>query len=88
MFVFFGTFSPALGPIEPSLQWVLGLSLGVKRPEREVHHSPPSGADMRMSGAIPLLLHTFSWRGRGQIYVSYFKITFFIYPIKKKRFIV
>ena len=56
MFVFSGTFSPALGPTKPSLQWVPGLSVGVKRPEREVHHSPPSGADLRMNGAIPLLL--------------------------------
>ena len=56
MFVFSGTFSPDLGPIQPSLQWVPGLSLGAKRPEREVHHSSVCGADIRMSGAIRLLL--------------------------------
>jgi len=38
---------PALGPIQPPIQWVLGaLSLGVKRPGREADHSPPSSAEV------------------------------------------
>jgi hypothetical protein len=39
------------------------LSLGVKRPGREADHSPPSSAGgQRMSGAIPPLPNTPSWR--------------------------
>jgi hypothetical protein len=30
---------PALGPIQPSIQWVLGdISPGVEWPERDAHH--------------------------------------------------
>jgi len=43
-------------PIQPPTQRVPGaLSLGVKRPEREADHSPPSGPKSRMSGVIPPL---------------------------------
>jgi hypothetical protein len=31
---------PALGPTQPHVQWVLGLSPGAKRPERGVDHPP------------------------------------------------
>jgi hypothetical protein len=38
----------ALGPTQPPIQWVPGaLSLGVKRPGREAHHSPPSSAEVK-----------------------------------------
>jgi hypothetical protein len=38
----------ALGPIQPTIQWVLVvLSLGVKRPGREAYHSPPSRAEFK-----------------------------------------
>jgi len=40
------------------------LSLGVKRPEREANHSPPSSAEVKES--LELYLHslnTLSWRG-------------------------
>jgi hypothetical protein len=37
-----------LGPTQPSIQRLSGaLSLGVKRPEREVDHSPPSSAEVK-----------------------------------------
>jgi hypothetical protein len=37
-----------LGPTKPPIQWVPGaLSLGVKRPEREGDHSPPSSAEVK-----------------------------------------
>jgi hypothetical protein len=37
-----------LGPTQPPIQWVPGaLSLGVKRPGREVDHSPPSSAEVK-----------------------------------------
>jgi len=39
---------PALGPAQSPIQWVPGvLSLGVKRPERETDHSPPSSAEVK-----------------------------------------
>jgi hypothetical protein len=46
------TFTPtsrtALGPTQPPVQWVPGaLSLGVKRPEREADHLPPSSAKVK-----------------------------------------
>jgi hypothetical protein len=38
----------ALGPTQPSIQWVRGtVSLGVKRPGREADHSPPSSAEVK-----------------------------------------
>jgi hypothetical protein len=38
----------ALGPTQPPIQWVPGaLSLGVKRPEREADHLPPSSAEVK-----------------------------------------
>jgi hypothetical protein len=39
----------AVGPIQPSIQWVQGaFSLGVKRPGREADHSPPlSSAEVK-----------------------------------------
>ena len=40
---------PALGPTQPPVQWVPGLSWGVKRPGRDVDPSPPSSA-MVMKG--------------------------------------
>jgi hypothetical protein len=39
---------PALGPTQPPIRWVPGaLSLGVKRPGREVDHSSPSSAEVK-----------------------------------------
>jgi hypothetical protein len=41
-------FTAALRPTQPPIQWVAGaLSLGVKRPGREVNHSPPSSAEVK-----------------------------------------
>jgi hypothetical protein len=38
----------ALGSAQPPIQWVPGaLSLGVKLPEREADHSPPSSAEVK-----------------------------------------
>jgi hypothetical protein len=52
-------------PTQPPIQWVPGaLSLGVKRPEREADHSPPSSAEVKER--MELYLHcpnTPSWRG-------------------------
>jgi hypothetical protein len=46
----------ALGPTQPPIQWVPGaVPLGLKQLGREADHSPPSSAEVRMRGAIPLL---------------------------------
>jgi hypothetical protein len=39
---------PVLGPVQPPIHWVQGaLSLGVKRPGREAHHSPPVSVEVK-----------------------------------------
>ena len=35
---------PDLGPTQPSVKWVPGLSRGKMRPERDADHLPPSSA--------------------------------------------
>jgi hypothetical protein len=50
------------GPTQPPLQWVPGaLSLGVKRPECEADHSPPSSAEVKnvrsYTSTPPISLH-------------------------------
>ena len=37
-------FRPSLGPIQPPVQWVLGLSRGKERPGRDADRSPSSSA--------------------------------------------
>jgi len=49
---------PALGPTQPPVQWVPGLSWGKVRPGRDADPSPPSTAVVKKSTAIPLLLWT------------------------------
>jgi hypothetical protein len=65
IFLFTVASKTALGPTQPSIQWVPGaLSLGVKWPGRETVHSPPSGAEVKE--CVGLYLHfsnTPSWRG-------------------------
>ena len=38
---------PAVGLIQPRMQWVAGHSRGVKRPRRGFDHPPPSNADVK-----------------------------------------
>jgi hypothetical protein len=40
------TSRPALGPTLPPVQWVPGLSRGVKRPGRGADHPPPPSAEV------------------------------------------
>jgi hypothetical protein len=65
IFIFTTASRTALGPTQPSIQWVLGaLSLGVKRPGREADRSPPSSAEVKE--CAELYLHspnTPSWHG-------------------------
>jgi hypothetical protein len=65
IFLFTTAFRTALVPIQPPIQWVPGaLYLGVRRPGREAHQSPPSSAEVKEF--VELYLHfpnTPSWRG-------------------------
>jgi hypothetical protein len=48
IFLFTSASRTALGPTQPPIEWVPGaLSLGVKRPEREADHLPPSSAEVK-----------------------------------------
>jgi hypothetical protein len=54
IFLFSTTSRLALGPIQPSVQWVaVALSPGVKQQVREAVHSPPSIVEIKNSGAVP-----------------------------------
>jgi hypothetical protein len=49
---------PVLGPSQPPVQLAKGaLSPGVKRPDREADHSPPTSAEVKNTW-----IHTSSWR--------------------------
>jgi hypothetical protein len=64
IFLFTTASRTALGPTQLPIQWLPGaLSLGVKRPGREVDRSPPSSAEVKKF--VELYLHspsTPSWR--------------------------
>jgi len=45
------------------------LSPEVQQLECEVGHSPASGGEVEMSGAMPLLPHVPLWHGQGQLYL-------------------
>jgi hypothetical protein len=48
IFLFTTVSRMALRPTQPPIQWVPGaLSLGLKRPEREADHSPPSSTEVK-----------------------------------------
>ena len=50
---------PALGLTQPPIQWVPGLSRGVKRPGRSVDHPPPSSAEVE--GRVELYICSPFW---------------------------
>jgi hypothetical protein len=55
IFLFSTASRPAMGPTQPPIKWVLGDFLGVKRPQREANHSPPTSAEVKYGGTIPPL---------------------------------
>jgi hypothetical protein len=56
------SFRLALRSTQPPIQCAPGaLSPGVKRPGREVDHSPPTSAEVKKSGSIHPLPYTPSW---------------------------
>jgi hypothetical protein len=62
LFFFTTTCRLALGPTQPSIQWVpVAFTLGVKWLGYEADPSPPSSAKVKMGGAIPPLPNTSSW---------------------------
>jgi hypothetical protein len=63
IFLFTTASRSALGPTQPPIQWVPGtLSLGVKRPGREAHHSPPSSAEVNNAWCYnPLPQYIMAW---------------------------
>jgi hypothetical protein len=55
-FLFSIKFRPAVGPTQPSTQWVpWALSPEIERQGREAGHSPPSSAEVKKAGAVPEL---------------------------------
>ena len=69
---------PDMGPTQPPLQWIPGLSPWDKRQEHGVYHSPPSSAEVNLNGAILLLPILPSRRVRDDF-------TFAIYPTTRPK---
>jgi hypothetical protein len=56
------------------------ISSGTKQSGHEFVHSPPSRAEVKKSGAIPLLPHTSSWNGAYLIkHRAYFTLHLYMY---------
>jgi hypothetical protein len=56
-------FRPALGPIQNSIQCIVGaLSPEVKRPGREAGYSPPSSSEIKNAWRYTSAPSTSSWR--------------------------
>jgi hypothetical protein len=63
IFLFATVSRPIMGPIQPTIKWITGaLSPGVKRPDRESNHSPPSRAEVKNAWSYtstpPMCLHS------------------------------
>jgi hypothetical protein len=75
IFLFTAASTPVLGPTQPPIQSVPGaFSLGVKRPEREEDHSPPSSGELKNAWSYTSTpQYTFmalcSVKAQGQLYL-------------------
>jgi hypothetical protein len=59
MFLYITAYILALGPNQPSIQWVpRALSPEIKRPKCEADHSPVCNVKVKNGGVIPPLPHT------------------------------
>jgi hypothetical protein len=70
---------PVLGPTQPPIQWVSGARSRVKRPGREVHHSPLTSADIKntwiyTSISIRLFGVVLNQLGTGTNFLLYYKL--------------
>jgi hypothetical protein len=86
-------FHTALGPNQPSIQWVLwDVPAVVEQQEREADHSPPSSAEVKNGGAVPSLPHTPSWcgtfLGTGTTSPDFFTFAISILQLAEKYFTV
>jgi hypothetical protein len=85
IFLFTTASRPALGPTQPSIQWVQGaLSLEVMRPAREANHSRPSSVEVKNVWGYTFTPHYafMSWcwvKVQGQLYFTllYFTLLYF-----------
>jgi hypothetical protein len=54
---------PTPGTTQPPIQWLAeALSPGVKQPEREADHLPPTSAEVKNTWIYTSTPHTSSWR--------------------------
>jgi hypothetical protein len=72
------TSEPAVRPTQPPIQWVPGVSRGVKRPGRGVNHPPPSRKSNSYTSTPSLGL-----RGplEGDLYLSLYNLVMFRYAV-------
>jgi len=61
---------PDLGPTNHSIQILPWFFPRGKKTDRKVNHSPLSSTEFIMSGAVPLLPYTPSWRGREKLSID------------------
>jgi hypothetical protein len=86
IYLFTTAFRTALGPTQPPIQWLSGsLSLEVKRPEREAHHSPPYSAEVK-NACTYTSTHPYAFilwcsvKAQRQFYIYLLHFTFILQP--------
>jgi hypothetical protein len=81
IFLFTITSRMVLGLTQPPIQWIPeALSLGVKQPGCEAHHSPPSSTEVKECMELYLYSHnTLSWH---VAWLKHRDFTFYLYSIQ------